>query len=170
MKVADGVSGMDGDDAIFLLADGAAVLALDAGCFRTFFDKAGLVNDADGVLAGMFFGDDFLQLVPHSFVIPSLFGEEPLDGSDGLARLQGDGFGIFPGQIGHQALEVNAKIISGACVLDAGFESSEKATQIGSKSANIHRIHYGVLREDKLHERRILQQFQHSGQYQFIAL
>ena len=87
---------MDGDNAVFLLADSATILALDARRLVSFFNETGFVDDVNGVFSGMFLGNDFLQFVPHPLVIPSLLGEKPLHRHSGLQR---DRFGVFPGQL-----------------------------------------------------------------------
>jgi hypothetical protein len=102
MKVVNGVCKMNGHDAIFFLADGAAVLPLYAGRFGAFLDETGFVDDADGVFSGLFFGDDFLEFVSHLFVIPFLLGEKPLDGSWRYFSLEGDGFTLFTGEGGRR--------------------------------------------------------------------
>jgi hypothetical protein len=118
----------------------------------------------------MIFGDDLLDFVVHSLVVPVLLGEEPLDGSDGLTGLEGDGLAIFSREVGKESGEINSEVVSGILVWGTGFEASEQSFQIGSNFREIGRVHFGVLRVGKLHNGSILQHFCHSGQYQFIAL
>jgi hypothetical protein len=89
----------------------------------------------------MFFGDDFLELVSHFFVIPFLFSEKPLDGSDGHFGLEGDGFAIFAGEGGDESGEIESEIVSGIFVGEAGFEATEQLVQIGTNLGGIGRVH-----------------------------
>jgi len=121
---------MYGNDAIFFLTDGAAVLALHAGRFDSFLDEGCFVDDTDGVRCSMFvgnvfFGDDFLEFVSHFLVIPILFCEKPLYGSDGYVGLEGDGFAVFAWEIGEESVGIDLEIVSGILVGKAGFEAAE---------------------------------------------
>jgi hypothetical protein len=127
MKITLGVGKVNGNDAVFLLADSTTVLSLHAESFDSFFDETGFVDDADGMFASMFFGNDFLNLVPHLLVIPLLFGEEPLNGSDGNVCLEGDGFAIFPGQVGGETVGVKAEIVPGVF---SGTQDSNRRSRV----------------------------------------
>ena len=48
-----GISKMNGNKAVFFLADCTVVLALYAERFLSFFDDTGLVDDANGVFTGI---------------------------------------------------------------------------------------------------------------------
>ena len=59
---------MHGNDAVLLLADGAAMLPLNVGRFDSFFDETRFVDNANGVhcsmfVGGMVLGNDFLEFV-----------------------------------------------------------------------------------------------------------
>jgi hypothetical protein len=170
VKVVLGVGEVNGDDAIFLFALCSAVLSLDAGRFRTFFDEARLVDDSKGVFSGMIFSDDFLDFVSHFLVVPFLLCEEPLNGSDGFSGLQGDGLAIFSRQIGEESGGINSEIIPSILIGHTGFEASEQSRQIGSDIGDFWQVHFGVLCGGKLHNGRILQHCCRSSQYQFTAL
>jgi hypothetical protein len=170
MKIALGVGEVNGNDAVFLFADGSTILPLNAWSFRTFFNETCLVDDSDGMFSGMIFSNDFLDFVSHSLVVPFLLGKEPLNGSDGFSGLESDGFTIFPWQVGEESGGINSEIIPGILVGHTGFESSEQSRQIGSNIGDFRQIHFGVLRVVKLHIGRILQHFYRSDQGQFIAL
>jgi hypothetical protein len=156
MKITLGVGKVNGNDAVFLLADSTTVLSLHAGSFDSFFDKTGFVDDADGMFASMFFGNDFLYLVPHFPVIPLLVGEEPLNGSDGNVGLECDGFAIFPGQVRGETVGVKAEIVPGVFVGGAGFEPPKQVSQIRPYVVNCEPVHDYVLSEPKRLEKHSL--------------
>ena len=105
--------------------------------FGAFLDETGLVDDADGMFTGMFFGNDFVKFVSHLLVIPLLLGEEPLDGSRWDFGLEGDGFAIFAGEGRNESSEIESEIVSGILVGEAGFEASEQLVQIGTNFGGI---------------------------------
>ena len=81
--------------------------------------------NANGTLSDVFFGDDFL-FGSHLVVIPSLFGEEPLDGADGHTGLQGDGFAVFAREGRDEPREVEAEVVPRILVGNAGTKSPEQ--------------------------------------------
>ena len=147
MKVVNSIREMDSNDAIFFLTDGAAVLALHAGRFVSFLDEGCFVDDTDGVFAGVFFGDDFLEFVSHFMVIPFLFCEKPLYGSDGHVGLEGDGFAVFAWEVGEESVGVDSEIVPGILVGKAGLESLEEAFQVGANVGGNSRVHSSIVRE-----------------------
>ena len=104
----------------------------------------------------VFFGDNFLEFVSHFLVIPILFCEKPLYGSNGDVGLKCDGFTIFSCEVGNESGELNAKIVSCILVWRTGFESSEQFRQIGSNICGVCRVHLGVLHASMSYERRIM--------------
>ena len=99
LEAAAGDAEVDGDDAVLLLADLAAPLALHAGSLGALLDGAGLVDDADG--AQLVVGELVEQLQRRARCrvsraqrrIPDVVTEELLEGADGGAGGQGDGLG-----------------------------------------------------------------------------
>ena len=65
VEAVAGVGEVDRDDAVLLLADGAAPLPLHAGGLVPLLDVAGLVEDPDRVGPGVLVADDLLEVVAH---------------------------------------------------------------------------------------------------------
>ena len=134
MKIVPCVSEMDSNDAVLFFTDGAAVLTLHDGRFGACFDEAGLVDDTDGMLSDVFFGDVLLEFGSHLIVIPSLFGKEPLDGADGHTGLQGDGFAVFAREGRNETGEIDTEVVPRILIGNAGIKSPKQLAQSGTKN------------------------------------
>ena len=62
-------------------------------------------------MGDVFFGDDFLEFVFHFLVIPILFCEKPLYGSNWRVGLEGDGFAVFAREVGDQTVGVDSEVV-----------------------------------------------------------
>jgi len=138
--------------------------------FRTFFDETGFIDDSDGMVARMLLGNYFLEFVSHGFVISLLMGEEPLHRSGGNFCLEGDGFTVFPWQVGGETVGVQAEIVPCIFVGSTRFKTPEEAFLVRSYCADIRQVHCYALREHKLRKTIILPLLQKKGNSKIIAL
>ena len=118
---------VDGDDAVFLLADLAAPLALDARGVGALLDGAGLIDEAHGAQvvggpAGQVMGDVLLQQVAGLCKRPDMVAEELLEGADGDAGVEGDGFAVLAFEVGEESAAVDVEQVEGLGVAAAEEE------------------------------------------------
>lgn len=115
---------MDGDDAVFDLADTAEVLPLHAGSLGAGLHSRGLIDQTDGAQAivgqaGQLGGNVALQLLADLGVMPSVVTEELLQSANGTASGQSDWFGSLALQVGEQATAVGLQVVEGLGVATA---------------------------------------------------
>jgi hypothetical protein len=122
VEAVAGVGEMDRDEAVLLLADGAAPLALDAGGLVALLDVAGLVEDGDRVGPGVLIADDLLEAVACPVVVPVVLAEELLEGPDRHAGVECDRLDALLGDLGELAGDVDrqmgARILAGEAVVE----------------------------------------------------
>ena len=135
VEAVAGVGEVDRDDAVLLLAGGAAPLPLDAGGLVPLLDVAGLVDDRDGVGTGVLVADDVLDLVTRPVVIPAVLAEEFLQSPDRHAGLQRDRLDALLGEVrelpGDVHREVGAGVLAGEAVIEPLEELAELGLEFG---------------------------------------
>src|SRR5208283_2766494 len=141
VKIIDGITQVDRDDAVFLLADRAAVLPLNARRHDPFLDVAGFVNDADAVGTAVLAGHDFLQPLPHAVLVPGVRGKELLQGSRRHAAFEGDRFHALLGQVRQLPFHINRKVFAGVTSVEAAVEPGQILRQPGPQLANLLDVH-----------------------------
>ena len=132
-EAGGGIAEVDADDAVLGLAEGAAMLPLDAGGLVTLLGEAGLVDDADGAGVGVSAGDALLSAVSHPLVVPIRQTQELLKGAWGHAGGVGDGLDALAVEAAELAADVGVQVGRGAVVGEAGSEAAE---QLGERGAD----------------------------------
>ena len=122
------------DDAVVDLAQGPAVLPLDAGGFVAFLGDAGLVDQSDdarpvGLLSRRrqgVFDDAALNGGQQGVLVPDVMGEKLLKRAHGAPGGQGDGLDAFAIQVADQPAAVGVQMAKGV----GGDETRSEMTQV----------------------------------------
>src|SRR5438270_1461828 len=117
-----GVGQVDRDDAVLLLADGAAPLPLDAGGLVPLLDVAGLVEDPDGMRPGVVVADDPLEVVAQPVLVPVVLAEELLQGPRRHAGVDGDRLDALLGDVRELSGDVHRQVGAGVLAREAVVE------------------------------------------------
>jgi hypothetical protein len=112
---------VDGDDAVGDLADTTEVLTLHTRGLGTRLEGGGLIDEANrakviGGQGGQDIGDMTLQLFADLGEIPKVVLEKLLQGADGTARGQGDGFAGLALEFGEESFAVGMQVSKGLSV------------------------------------------------------
>jgi hypothetical protein len=122
------------DDAVGYLADTTEVLALHAGGLGTRLESGGLIDEANraeviGRQSGQDIGDMTLQLLADVGGRPKVVAEELLQGADGTAGGQGDGFAGLALEFGEESFAVGVQVGEGLGVAAAEQVRSQEVIQ-----------------------------------------
>src|SRR5512143_2552253 len=141
VEAVAGVAQVDGDDAVLLLADGAAVLPLHAGGLVPLLDVAGLVEDAYGVRTGVLVADDDLEFVTQQVVVPAVLAEELLQGAGRHAGVEGDRLDALLGDVRELPGDVNGQVGAGVRAREAIVEPLEELSEPRLELADLRDLH-----------------------------
>jgi hypothetical protein len=121
-----GQSQVDGDDAIVVLACGAAVLVLNSGGLVALLGTTSLVKNTDDSRATVLGGDSLLQLIPHPKMVPLGQAQELLQGFGSHLGGQGYGLNALSVEVRELALYINVQVMSCLLIHEATVEESEE--------------------------------------------
>src|SRR6516164_66578 len=130
------------DDTVILLARGTAPLALHARRLRSFLGRATLVNDANRAevirrLLRQSTADILLQQVTDLVLPPGMVFEKLLQGANGYATCQSNGFDTLAWQVRQQAPAIRAQMIKGARIATTKQELLYETTKRGPQTLNL---------------------------------
>ena len=144
VEAVTGIAQVDRDDAVLLLAQRAAPLALDTGRLVPLLDVAGLVDDADGMRPGMFVADDVLELVAQEVVVPVVLAEELLECARCDAGVEGDRLDALLGDVRDLAGDVGGQVGAGVLAWEAVVEPLEELPELGLERSDLGDVHARV--------------------------
>jgi hypothetical protein len=129
---------VDGNDAVLFLAHFAAILTLHAGGLLALLDMAALVDNADGARAiggqvGQQFGHALLEDLAGLLIVPTVLGEEQLQGADAGARGQGNGLCSLAFEVREESPAIDAEVAKSLRVVAAEQEVVEVVRQGGAQ-------------------------------------
>ena len=130
-----------GDDPVFLLAHRAQILPLNPGSLLPLLDETGFINDADGMGAGMFLGNDLLQAVASQIFLSTMLAEKLLERPHRNTGRQGDARHALAGQVRELAVDIDRKMRPRVFASKAVVETFQKTGKHRSQSANLLGIH-----------------------------
>jgi hypothetical protein len=141
-----------GDDALVNLADAAEVLPLYARGFVPLLDGTGLVDEPDGAEAvvgqgGQQGGRMALEFVAGARAVPVVILEELLQGPDGGAGAQGDGFDGLAWEIGKESADIGVQVGEGSVVGTAGQQRGQVVDEGRPQSSQLLLRHEGPPRQ-----------------------
>jgi hypothetical protein len=154
VELRRGVTEVNADNAVFEFAHGPAVLSLDTGGLVAFFDKTGLIEDANAVLVRMTPSDVLLETVSQGGLIPAEQAEELLEIPWRLADGVGHRLDTLSWQIAQLALDVEVQIATGGDSAKAVIEPPQESSQFRFDSHNRFDVH-----ADNLLKKHCLQEF-----------
>jgi hypothetical protein len=136
---------MNRDDAVLLLAHRSAVLALHSGRHETFFDIAGLIDDANAVWVGMLARYDPLQAPAHAILIPNVAGQKLLQRSRRHTESQSHGLDALLPQVRELPFHINGQMLSGVSARKTIIKLAQIVHEPGLQLANLLGIHARIL-------------------------
>jgi len=135
------VAQMHADHAVLDLADGPAVLTLDAGGLAALLDEAGLIDNTDALGVAMPASHILLKLISHALFIPAEQAEKLLQVAGRHAERVGHGLEALTRQIAQLPLDVQVEIPSAADPAEVGIELPEETRQFRLELQNRLGVH-----------------------------
>jgi hypothetical protein len=132
---------MDAHDAVFNLADSAAMLPLDASSFVAFFDKAGLVNHPDAVRIEVMPPNVLLETITQALLIPAEQAEKLLQITGRLSAGVGNRLNAFAFQVAQLALDIQVQVPTGADAAETVVKLMKKTGQLRFDPQNCVGVH-----------------------------
>ena len=104
-------------------------------------DVAGLVDDADGVWAGVLIADDTLEFVTKLVVVPVMLAEELLERARCDARVDGDRLDALFGDVRELAGDIGGQVGASVLAREAMIEPLEERLELRLELADLRDVH-----------------------------
>jgi hypothetical protein len=132
---------MHTDHAVFLLAYGPAVLALDTGGFVAFLDKSGLIYDPHTVRMAVSASHMLLEAISDGLLVPVKQTEELLQIPSGFTDRISHRLNALARQVAQLALDVQIEVAAGRDATETVIKLVQKTSQFGFDPQNRTGVH-----------------------------